>query len=441
MPRTDEDVRDTSAVTTAADLREDGSPAGRDLALAIWALMVGFALLMCAGGLFATLLGVRSEQRGLTTLLTGSISAAYYVGFLLGSRVTLESLARVGHIRVYAALASLLSASYVLVGLTESPYGWMALRLCTGLCTAGLYVVAESWLNDLATNANRGRLLAVYTLVSSGAWGAGMLLLNRMDASAFIGYALAGVLTSVAVTPVALSEASAPPALAPTEHVSLKELAEIVPTGVFSCLLIGVAHGALGGMAAVFATRVGLSIAETSLFVAAPLLGGLLLQWPISQASDDVDRRAVGVVTSLGAAGASALLLLGPADAPMALVLMVLVGGTSYPLYAISASYTNDWVEPRQVTAAASQLITLYGIGAIVGPFAASGLMIVIGPEGFFWSLAILHAMLAVFFGYRMKAWRSPLVKRPWDEVSLPARAFFVPATVVAFSRRVRKAR
>jgi MFS family permease len=415
-----------------------GGGISRDLALATWALMVGFALLMCAGGLFATLLGVRSERAQLTTLLSGAISAAYYVGFLLGSRLTIESLARVGHIRVYSALASLLAATYVLVGLSDAPVAWMLLRLCSGLCTAGLYVVAESWLNDLASNANRGRLLAIYTLVSSGAWGGGMLLLNELDPATFTGYAIAGVLTSIAVTPVALSEASAPPPIAERSKVSMKELAAIVPTGVFSCLLVGTAHGALTGMAAVFATRAGLSTGATSLFVAAPLIGGLLFQWPISQASDDVDRRAVAFVAALGAAGASALLLLGPADAPMAIVLMGLVGGASFPIYALSAAYTNDWVEPDQVNGAAGQLITLYGIGAIIGPFVAAGLMIVVGVEGFYVSLIALHLLLAAFFAYRMKVWRAPLAKRPWDEVSLPARAFFVPATVVHISRRWR---
>jgi MFS family permease len=264
-------------------------------------------------------------------------------------------------------------------------------------------------------------------------------MLNAFRPQAAAGYAVAAILTSVAVSPVTLSESSAPPLVRETEHISLRQLAVQVPTGVGSCLLVGVAHGALGGMSAVFATRAGLSTFATSLFVAAPLVGGVIFQWPISQASDDVDRRAVGVVASAGAAVAGALLLLGPADAPMAIVLMTLVGGASYPLYTIAAAYTNDWVDPQHITAAASQLVTLYGVGAIIGPFVTSGLMVVIGPDGFYWSLVALHAVVAAFFAYRMKAWRAPLAKRPWNEVSLPARAFFIPATVVAMSRRVRQ--
>ncbi len=189
-------------------------------------------------------------------------------------------------------------------------------------------------------------------------------------------------------------------------------------------------------MAAIYATRVGLSTAQIGLFVALPGVGGVLLQWPISAASDDVDRRAVGVAASAGAAGVAALLLLGSPQRPMAFVLIALLGGLSFPLYSIVGAYTNDWVAPEHLNAAASQLVTLYGMGAVFGPFAAAGAMIVVGPTGFFWALIGLHAAVALFFCYRMVAWRAPLVKRPWSEVSLPARAFFVPATIIAFGLR-----
>ena len=421
---------------------DDGPSFTRDIALATWGLFVGLALLLLAAGLFGTLLGVRSELVGLPTAVSSLISASYYAGFLVGSRVALSALGRVGHIRVYAALASLLSAAMLAVGLTESAPAWAWLRFVTGLCLAGQYVVAESWLNDLATNENRGRLLAIYAVVTSGAFGLGQIMLFTIDdARAITGFAIASIITSLAVAPVALSEDAVAPVVAKREHISLRDLAKLVPTGVVSCLLVGMAHGALTGMAAIYATRVGLSPGQVGLFVAAPNIGGMLLHWPVSAASDDIDRRAVGLAASLGAIAAAVLLLLGPSTSPVALLLMAVLGGCSYPLYSIAAAYTNDWIDPEHVNAAASQLVTLYGVGAMVGPFVAAAMMIVIGPEGFFWAAIVLHAVLAAFFLYRMRAWRAPLAKRPWSEVSLPARAFFVPATVVAMSRRYRDKR
>ena len=420
---------------------DDGPSLTHDIALATWGLFVGLALLLLAAGLFGTLLGVRSELIKLPTVVSSLISASYYSGFLVGSRVALSALGRVGHIRVFAALASLLSAAMLAVGLTESAPAWAWLRFVTGLCLAGQYVVAESWLNNLATNENRGRLLAIYAVVTSGAFGLGQVLLFAIDARVITGFAIASIITSLAVAPVALSEDAVAPVMVEREHISLRDLAHLVPTGVFSCLLVGMAHGALTGMAAIYATRVGLSIGRIGLFVAAPNIGGMLLHWPVSAASDDIDRRAVGFAASIGAIGAAVLLLLGPSSSPMALLLITALGGFSYPLYSIAAAYTNDWIEPEHVNAAASQLVTLYGLGAVVGPFVAAGLMIVGGPKGFFWAAIGLHALLATFFVYRMKAWRAPLAKRPWSEVSLPARAFFVPATVVAMGRRYRSKR
>ncbi len=421
--------------------QDDGPALTRDIALATWGLFAGLALLMVSAGLFGTMLGVRSEQVRLSTGLSGLISASYYVGFLAGSKYTLEALSRVGHIRVYSALASLLSAAIILVGLVGEPIAWIGLRFVTGVSLAGIYVVAESWLNDLANNENRGRLLGIYSVISAGAFGGGQLLISGFDAKRVSGYALAAVLTSLAVAPVALSEASAPPVVDAKDHISLRELAKTVPTGVGSCFLVGIAHGALIGMSAIYATRVGLSVKQTSLFVTAPMVGGVLFQWPVSAASDDLDRRAVGVAAALGAVAAGVLLLLGPADRPMALVLMLFVGGASYPLYSIAGAYTNDWVQPEHVNAAASQLIALYGIGAILGPFVGAGLMIAFGPVGFYWAIIGLHSLIAAFLVYRMSVWHSPLTKRPWNEVSLPARAFFVPATVIAMGRRRRRRR
>jgi MFS family permease len=421
------------------ELLDDGPPVGVDLALATWGLFVGLALLLFAAGLFGTLLGVRSELAGLPTLISGLISTAYYLGFLIGSRVALRALTRVGHIRAFTALASLLSAAVIGIGLTNSAWAWALLRLVTGLSLAGQYVVAESWLNDLATNDTRGRLLAIYNVITIAAFGSGQVIQFAFDPKVVTGFAIASVITSIAVVPVALSERAVAPTIGESAKLTLRELAKVVPTGLGSCFLVGIAHGALNGMAAIFATRAGLSPTRIGLFVAAPSIGGVLLQWPISAASDDIDRRAVGALASVGAMVMAALLLLGPATKPMAIVLVGAIGGFSYPLYAIAGAYTNDWIEPEHVNAAASQLVTLYGVGAVIGPIVAAGMINLAGLSGFAWSLILLHGLVASFFVYRMRAWRAPLTKRPISEASLPARAFFLPATIVLSSRRLRK--
>lgn len=413
-------------------------PMARRLALATWGLFVGLALLMAATGLFSTALGVRAEASGASTFVSAVISASYYLGFLIGSLVTLKALASVGHIRAYTALASILTAAVIGIGISYSATVWVLLRLVTGLTISGVYVIAESWLNDLVTNANRGRLLAIYSGLTTLFFGVGQVGVSLWDPLEVTSFAVAAILTAAAVAPVALSEAAVAPPVETSEPVSFRELAKIVPTGVFSCMLVGVANGALAGMAAIYAARVHMSPGHLGLFVALPSLGGVLLQWPISAASDDLDRRAVGMVSALLAAGCSALLLLDSPHKPMAFVLATLLGGFSYPLYSIAGAYTNDWIEPEQLSGAASQLVRVYGIGAVLGPFVAGAFMAVIGATGFQWSLVAVHVVIALFFLYRMIVWRSPLAKRPWSEVSLPARAFHIPATIISVGLRHR---
>ncbi len=432
-PPFDVDPVVADGVMTTAD---PGPALSRDLALATWGLFVGLGLLLFAGGLFGTLLGVRAETASLPTAITGAIAASYYVGFLLGSRITLNALGTVGHIRVYAALAAVLACAMLSVGLTRSWPAWAFLRLVTGMCFAGQYVVAESWLNGLATNANRGRLLAIYNVVGTGAFATGQASIFAFDAEIVTGFAIATIAASLAVVPVTLSEDAVAPPIEQSASIGLRELARIVPTGLGTCLLVGVAHGAISGLPAVYATRVGFGTGMIGLFAAAPSVGGVLLQWPISAASDDLDRRVVGLAAAVGAIGTAVILVFTPETHWMVLVWFGLLGALSYPLYSIAAAYTNDWIEPRHLGAAASQLVTLYGIGAIAGPLATAGLMVALGPPGFFWTLAIVHTVIVAFLLHRLRAWRAPIAKRPWSEVSVPARAFYLPATFAAAGRR-----
>jgi MFS family permease len=424
----------------APDARVDPA-AFHGIAAATWALFVGLFLLLAGSGLVGSLLGVRAELEGFPTMASGIIGASYYAGFLLGSRGAFEALGRVGHVRVYSALASMASIAILAQGFAPIPWVWAALRLLTGFCMAGQYVVAESWLNDLATNETRGRLLAVYMVVTSAGFGAGQLLLGTADVAGFTLFAVAAILTSLATVPVALSEAATAPSFRSLVPISLRDLARIVPTGVGTSLLVGVAHGAMLGMAAVYASSAGLSPGQVAVFVFMPMLGGVVLQWPISAASDDVDRRAVTIAAACGSMVAVGLLLLVEPGSSVSFLLVFLLGGTSYPLYSLAAAYTNDWTPPDQLAGAATQLVTLYGAGAFIGPLVAAAWMGLSGPHAYYWTVLALHGLIVVFVTYRMFAWRAPIVNRPWNEVSIPARAFFVPATVISLVLRHRRRR
>jgi MFS family permease len=378
------------------------------------------------------LVGIRAELKNLPTLVSGGITTAYYAGFLLGSWYTLRALKQVGHIRVYAALASLLSASVLITGVYDSPLVWIIMRSSTGFCFAGLYVVAESWLNGLASNTFRGRLLAMYNVVTIGAYGAGQLLVFNFDARTLTGFAFAAVVSSLAVIPVAMSEQAATPNVDNHTHITMRELARIVPTGAGTILLVGLAHGGMLGMAVIYATREGLSVGRVGILIAAINLGGMALTWPISSASDDLDRRIIGVLSSLAVIVLGLVMLTQTPSSWFTTALLFAIGGFSFPLYAVGGAYTNDWVSQEQMGAAASQLVTLYGFGAMIGPLVAAPFLDIIGTQGFAWSIISLHALILLFLIYRIRAWHAPVTTKHWDDVSFHGRAFFIPATIVS---------
>ncbi len=404
----------------------------RTILLSTWGLFTGLALLLVTAGVFSTLVGIRAELKQLPTLVSGGITTAYYAGFLLGSWYALRALKQVGHIRVYAALASLLSASVLITGVYDSPIVWILMRSSTGFCFAGLYVVAESWLNGLASNTFRGRLLAMYNVVTIGAYGVGQLLVFNFDARTLTGFAFAAVVSSLAVIPVVMSEQAATPQVENNTHITMRELARIVPTGAGTILLVGLAHGGMLGMAVIYATREGLSVGRVGILIAAINLGGMALTWPISSASDDLDRRIIGVLSSLAVIVLGLVMLTQTPSSWVTTALLFAIGGFSFPLYAVGGAYTNDWVSQEQMGAAASQLVTLYGLGAMIGPLVAAPFLDIIGTQGFAWSIISLHALILLFLIYRIRAWHAPVTTKHWDDVSFHGRAFFIPATIVS---------
>ncbi|MEM7226863.1 MAG: MFS transporter, partial [Pseudomonadota bacterium] len=248
-------------VPSAAGTRKPGRWEGAMIAAiaSSWALLLGMALLMIGNGLQGSLLGIRATLEGFPTAATGILMSGYYAGFLAGSIMTPRLVARVGHVRVFAALASLASTAILIQALWVEPVPWTMIRLITGFCYAGLYVIAESWLNAQATNQNRGQLLSVYMVIVLGGAAAGQGLLNVADPSGAALFILVSVLVSLALIPMLLSSGRTPPFETP-QPVGILELYRVSPTGVVGYFGVMMANGAYFGMAAVYGREIGLSI-------------------------------------------------------------------------------------------------------------------------------------------------------------------------------------
>ena len=380
--------------------------------LSSWALLFGFGILMIGDGLQGTLLAVRADLEGFSTTTTGIIMSSFYLGFLLGSIMTTKIVISVGHIRVFAALAALASAAILVHALFISTAVWIGLRLISGFCLAGLYVVAESWLNDKATNETRGQILSLYMIVTYIGVAIGQLLLNYADPSGFPLFILISILISVAVIPLLLS-ASPTPSFDESENLKLSELIRISPAGSMGMFVIGFVSAAFFSVGPVYAKRIGLELEYVSYFMAVSVLGTIFLQWPIGYLSDKFDRRRVIVIiTFLAAISAVICSMIPTSSMPLLLLSVAVFGGLSLPLYSLCVAYTNDRLDPSQMVAASGSLVLISGIGAVLGPFLVSALMAQFGTMYFFLTLGFAFLLMTILTLFRIK------VRRPGKKSS-----------------------
>jgi MFS family permease len=378
-----------------------------------WALFLGMLLLMMGNGVQGTLLGIRGGIEGFSTTQMSFVMSAYFVGFLFGSRLTPGMIRRVGHVRVFAALASMISAALMMFAVVPDWMVWVVMRVVIGFSFSGVYIVAESWLNDASTNETRGQALSFYMIMQMSGIIAAQGLLNTADPSGFMLFIIPSILVSVAFTPILLS-VSPVPAFELTKPLSLKKLFATSPLGCVGIFLLGGVFSAQFGMVSVWGTEAGLSVKNLSIFVAAIYFGGLVFQYPIGWISDRIDRRPLILSLSVMGALATILAALFSGSFAVLLVMGMVMGGMSNPLYSLLVAYTNDFLDNADMAAASAGLIFINGLGAITGPMIAAWMMSAFGPSGFFLFMAVLFIALAGYAGWRMT--RRRVVQNP-DQV------------------------
>lgn len=365
-----------------------------------WALLMGIFLLMLGNGMQGTLLGIRGAAEGFSPSMIAYIMSGYFIGFLGGSRLAPQMIKRVGHVRVFAALASMVSACLILYAALPYELVWFALRVVVGFCFSGIYVVAESWLNDQATNETRGQTLSTYLIVQMLGIVVAQLVLNLADPNGYVLFVVISVLVSLSFAPILLSVSPAP-VFHTASPMSLRQLVKASPLGCFGVFVLGGAFGAQFGMTGVYGTMKGMSISEISVFAAMIYIGGLVMQFPIGWASDRMDRRRLLIiVTALGAIS----ILLGLSFIDNIYVLWAvafIVGGTTNPLYSLLIAHTNDYLSHEDMASASGGLIFINGMGAISGPVIAGWVMEYTGPEGFFGFIAVILAIIGAYALYR----------------------------------------
>ncbi|EIE51401.1 MFS transporter [Salipiger aestuarii] len=374
-----------------------------------WALLLGMLLLMLGNGLQGSLLGVRGTGEGFSAFHMSVVMSAYFVGFLLASRLTPGMIRRVGHVRVFAALASFISAVLILYPAFPHPITWTIERMIIGFCYCGVYVTAESWLNNASSNQSRGQALSLYMIVQMMGVIAAQALLLIPDTTGFLLFVIPSVLVSIAFAPILLS-VSPTPAFDTTRRMSLIELYRVSPLGFVGMFLLGGVYAAQFGMSAVFAAEAGLKLTQISMFVASFYVGALVTQYPLGWLSDRMDRRKLVAAVAFVGGIASLLAAFAPGNFYVLVAAAFFAGGAANPLYSLLIAYTNDFLPPENMAAASAGLLFVNGVGAIAGPIVTGFAIQKFGPGGFFGIIALLMLGLTVYAGWRMTRRPAPKV-------------------------------
>lgn len=385
----------------------------------ILVLLGGLGILLVGVGLLGTLLGLRAANASFSNIETGLIMAGYYAGYIAGTLLAPRIIRNVGHIRCFAAFAALAAATSLCFGLIIEPWTWLALRVVSGACIVGVYMVVESWLNEQSSTPARGQVFAVYMMSTLIALGSGQFLLLAGDSSQLDLFALAAILISIGVVPIAVTRLTEP-RIEVSVPVRLIELMRISPLGVIGTFSAGIVNGAFWGMAPVFGQRLSFEEAQIALLMSATILGGATLQWPIGHLSDRFDRRTVLVITSFATAAIAAAAAYTVIEGvPEMAVTSFVYGGLMFSLYGISVAHANDQLVQEQVLGATQGLLLVYGLGAIMGPLLGGIAMQGMGPAGLPVVSVAATGLLGLYGLYRMTRRAAPPVEEQTGFVPL----------------------
>jgi len=379
---------------------------------------------MISHGFQGNLLGIRATLENFNFIATGTMMSGYFVGYFVGANMIPKLVSKVGHIRVFAAFASMASLSSLVHALFVDPIVWTLARFLTGFSMIGILIIVESWLNDRATNKTRGKVLSLYMFFTFFAFTIGNLLLNISSPNSYEPFILISLLFSVALVPILLTKRK-PPTFKKTSSIKIKELLKISPFGSFSMFCTGFIFAAMFAMLAVYAVTMNLTVFEISILLVGTTLAGAIFQWPIGSLSDKYDRRIIiiGCCVMSSIFGILSIMSSGiffeslnaeemvrfnyfSSDGNMnktnLFIFIILLSGMTLPMFALNLALVNDYIPKEKFVAAGAGLNIIFGLGAMAGPLICSVLMSFLGPNGFFIHLLIFLLAITFFGIYRV---------------------------------------
>ena len=395
------------------------------LILSFAALFLSVILLQLSSGGVGPLDALTGLEQGFTKGQIGILGSSHFLGFFIGCWWAPRVMGSVGHSRAFAVFTAMGAIGMLGHTLLIDPNAWAVMRVASGLCVAGCYTVVEAWLQAKASNANRGRTMAVYRVVDiSASLGAQMMIGALASVETYLAYNLLTLLCCASLLPLALTKASPPitksaPRLRPLLALSRSPLA------VFAVMVSGLTSAAYRMVGPIYGAELNLNASQIGLFLAGYVLGGAISQYPAGWLADKFDRRWVLIWLSVAAIGSCLVTIFVPSSSQtMVLLTAGLFGLTTFPIFSVAAAHAHDFASSDERVELSAALMFFFATGAIAAPYLASELIELFGPAALFAMIAFGHAILVIFGVWRMRA--RPTVEDKTPYVYSPRTSFTI---------------
>lgn len=319
-------------------------------------------------GLSAPLIALELSEAGYSESFIGANGAMYAVGVLLAAPFMPRLFGRFGFGRL--AKSALVGAGSILLLFPAVPFLWIwfPLRAALGAMSETLFVVSEAWLNHLASEASRGRLIAIYiTALSCGtALGPAILaLVGRHELWAFV---IGAAITFAACIVLAIGKPKEPTSGHGAIGNPFRYL-RLVPVAVASAALNAALEAAGLSLLPIYAVNLGWPEQSATILLTVLLIGSIAMQLPIGWLGDRMPRsKPLGLLAVLAAIGA-AFWPMALAHAWLAYPLLFVWGGVFVGIYTTTVAMLGDLYEGSELVGIYALLSVAWGVGAFAGPF------------------------------------------------------------------------
>ena len=322
-------------------------------------------------GAVVPLLSLNLEQRGFDATAIGINAAMFPLGAVGFSFLVPRIVAWLGMFNAILASISLTAVLMLLFPAIDDYVAWCAIRLAIGCIGVVHWIASETWINLLARDENRSRVMAIYATVMAGGFVGGPLLLSLTGIEGWVPFLAVAAASLCALVPVLLIR-SPPPALDQEMHLDLFGVIRAVPLVMMAALVAGFVDASLFTLIPVHQVRAGhaeqLAVLSLSVFMA----GNLILQYPLGWVADHTSRRHAAIATAaIIAGGAIAYPLMLPALGPSFWLMMFIWGGVSWGMYTLGLALLGEHFRPAQLAAANAAFVMMYEVGSITGPVAS----------------------------------------------------------------------